>query len=255
VKEQNIDLEKLLRESLKEAGEKIPLPPADEVWREISQELKKRSLKRRRSIRRKFIAAAAILAVSAGSFLLIFSPKVNAIGEKVVQIITQVTGNTVTVNTNTRENPKTDTERPTPPPAEDALPPAITPKTVSLEEARKLSPFPFRNPKYLPDGFKLLKVSIVKSEVTAVVTLEYGQKSSELLISEQNIIGEMASSDNVRAGEAEIREIDVAGNRGTMFMFPNGLVALQFLADGIRYDLRGYVKPEAMLTVAKSLIE
>ncbi len=172
-------------------------------------------------------------------------------------VITQVTGNTITVNTNARENPNTDTERPTPPPppAEDTLPPAITPKTVSLEEARKLSPFPFRAPKYLPDGFKLKKVSIVKSEVTAVITLEYERKNSQLFISEQNIIGEMSFSDNVRAGEAEIREIDVAGNRGTMFMYRNGLVALRFLADGVRYDLRGYAKSEVMLRVANSLVE
>lgn len=254
MKEHDVKLEQLLKETLKEEGEKINLPPAEDVWQEIAQGLSSRILDRKRNLRRKIIAAAVILAVSAGGFSTVFPQKVTAFGKKLMQVVTSVTGDTVTINTTMREESETKSEQSAPPPTEDSSKP-IRPQIVSLEEARRISPFPFRTPRYLPSGFQLKQVRIVKSEVTAIIMLEYGRDKNELSIHQENIIGEMAASDNVRAGEAKLKEIDINGNKGTMFEFNNGLVDIIFLNDGIRYQLSGYLNSDEMIKVAKSLIE
>jgi hypothetical protein len=256
MKEPNMNLEQLLKEVLREEGEKVKLPPAEDVWREIAQGLSSRTtLDRKRNLRRRIIAAAVILAVSAGGFSAVFPQKVTAIGKKVMRIVTSFTQDTVTINTTLQEKSDTKSGQPAPPPPEDNYSQPIRPQIVSLEEARKLSPFPFRTPQYLPDGFQLKQVKIVKSEVTAIITLEYGRQNSELFICQENILGEMTASDNVRAGEAELREIDILGNKGTMIIFNNGLINVSFLADGIKYQINGYFKQDVLLKVAQSLIE
>lgn len=254
MKEPNMNLEQLVREVLKEEGEKVKLPPAEDVWQEIAQGLSSRTLDRKRNLRRKIIAAAVILALSAGSFSAVFPQKVTAIGKKVMRIVTSFKEDTVTINTTLQEKSDTKSGQLAPPPPEDNSQP-IRPQIVSLEEARKISPFPFRTPQYLPDGFQFKQVKIVKSQVTAIITLEYGRQNSELFIYQENILGEMAASDNVRAGEAELLEIDILGNKGTMMVFSNGLINVNFLADGIKYQVNGYFKQDILLKVAESLIE
>lgn len=205
-------------------------------------------------MRRKALAIAAILIVTIGGLLVLPSQQVTALGKKVMHMVTVITGGTLTTNTTLRENSKTTPEQSVPPP-EASNPGSTRQEAITLEQARKMSPFPFRTPQYLPDGFQLKQVKLVKSEDIAIITLEYGRQNSELFIYQENVIGEMAASDNARADKAELKEIDILGNRGTMIKFKNGLTTVSLLADGIKFQVNGYLKPDIMLKVTQSLIE
>lgn len=253
MKNQMLDLEELIRDSLHSEAEKIEVPPKAEMWEQIVNELnRQKTLRRNKRIQ---LAAVATLALFC-SFLAI-SPgnEATAFGKRVILIVKSVFGgveNTEMVSradSNLRANDS--------PTEQGPVKIYQAPETKvfhNVEEARKAASFAFKVPKYIPEGCSLSKVTIMGSEKeSGEVALYYRFKNEEIIIYQIYTPEDFAQSESVKTEDVITEQVSLNGSDGTLRRFADGNNQLTFLSSGILIRIRGIIQAEELLKIGKSM--
>jgi len=253
-----LDLDDIIEKSLKSEADKLTIPPKEEVWAQITGQLEKQRVntqKKRRAF--KLAVASIVLILSFGTVLLTFPERdATAVGQRLVQIMQSIFGGETRIETISRETLPPANE-PAPPGDEAPVETIQVPEPMvfnSVDEARKVVPFDFRVPKYVPEGYQLEEITYMNFEKkTGEVVLRYESENSELKIIERILPGDFAMSSIVRTQEVTVHEVNVNGNKGTMMSFKNGQNELEYYSSGISIRIFGKVDTKEILKIAESL--
>lgn len=254
-----LNLDDLIEKSIKSQTDKIIVPPKEEVWVQITHQLERqRAADKRKRRAVKFIAASIALILYLGTIPMIFpDPEAKAVGRRLVEIFQSVFRGETRVETISREK--------APPLSKEAPPPGdqvpvdtignLKPKIfVNLEEARKIIPFAFRIPKYIPEGYHLENIAFSSfGKESGEVVLHYKSGESEIKIFEVNLPDDFATSSTVRTEEATIQKVDINGVKGTLTLFTNGFSELEYYASGISIRIGAKVDTKEIMEIGKSM--
>jgi len=255
-----MDLDRLIASSLKKEADEIATPSKDEVWSLIAGQMEKDRLSSRRNRwLRKLAVASAVLAVSLSAVSAMLPGEVSAVGQRLVQIYLGVFEGNIRVDTISRENlpPPLPPDAPSAPPEDQPpvkvfkSPPPKVFKTV--EEARKVVPYAFRVPKYIPEGYELMDVTYSTFEnESGEVALRYKSARGEYAVRELEMAGQFASG-SLFAKDATVKIVEVNGAKGTLLITENGFAELEYYANGIVFRVHGIMDVEEIMKIGKSL--
>lgn len=265
MKDQAIDLDEIIRKSLQCEMNKILVPPKEEMWEKIANEIYRQRTSRRR--KRMKLAAGATLVLFC-SFLAV-SPgnEAKAFGQRFITLFENVLGevNSTEMASRTEFDPGQNVPSGQTAPSGLTAPPTNQVPVViietperktfdTVEEARKATAFPLKEPKYIPEGYSLFKVTISGfEEEPEEIALYYKYKSKEIVIYENDMSGDFARSDNFKVEDAISRSVSVNGSKGTLRLFTTGYNELVCFSSGSFIRVWGCVEPEELLKIGKSL--
>ena len=122
---------------------------------------------------------------------------------------------------------------------------------LNIKEAMQQLPFLLQTPNYLPPGLELTKVDISGGK-TKQITFYYIGTSKGLIIS---AIGNIESGGTTLAydsDDAEIKEIDLNGQKGLLLINESGMNTVKWQDQGIIYKIKGDFSPNELESIAKS---
>ena len=258
MKKGNIDLDNIIKKSIQAKADEIKVPPKEEVWSEIMIKLASEKEKtRKRKLRYKIAIASIAFILSMGMTPWLFpNHDAAAVGKRLVRIFQSVFGGETNVEHISREVSPPSNEQ-APPEGEVTIETVQSPQPAvfeSIAKAREEVPFVFKVPGYMPEGYKLERViySGFKEE-TGEVTLHYKLSNSEILIIEKKLPGDFAISENIKTGDAEVHELDINGQTGTLTSFTNGHKELEYYLSGFSLRISGQIDEWEIVKIAKSM--
>lgn len=129
------------------------------------------------------------------------------------------------------------------------------PVVLTLEEAKRVSPFNVSVPSILPQGTRLEKIELQKlGDPVALISIYYIGKDFDLIIRQKNVIGETVSvNQNFRQGETNAKELKVKGVNAVLFINTNGNKKLVFINNGVEIKIEATLSEEEIIRVAESM--
>lgn len=226
--------EELLNKVIKEDVEAVQIPDKDQMWEKIQEGFKTQPHKKSFSVRQ--IAAVAVLLLCFGALMMTqFSDQTVAFGDKIISMFVSQTPDNITVDTVVKD-----------PVIQDS------PKKISYEEALKILPPNFNIKKILPSGFKLTDIYLEhKLELTAFIMLQYTDGHRVIEVREENIIGDMASSENFNP-DVKIEKVNIKGYPAILARLDE-LVLCSYTTRNMIYHIRGELSNEEAKEILESL--
>lgn len=235
-------------------------PPVEEAWARLKGKMARMTAGQgssptlARRIHRMAIAATFLFLVVT-VFSLVSPGKVGALGYKVKESIAVLLYDTVM---NLRGGVINDdvTKAPAPPDEVKEIP-LEAPAEVTLEEVKEQVPFPLKVPTYLPEGFKLLKVTYQKqSPQTAEVVMRYkGPEEKYFTLTQFNFIGELGTGYAYDREDTAIRDVMIGPYRAKMAEHKSGFVRLMWIDGHLKLELQGKLTAEEAIRIATSIYE
>ena len=226
--------EELLKKSIQEDVEAVHIPDGDQMWEKIQEGFKTEPRKKSFSVRQ--IAAVAVLLLCFGALTMIqFSAQTVALGDKIISMFVSQTPDSVIIDTVVKD-----------PVIQDS------PKKISYEEALRILPRNFNIKKILPSGFKLTDIYLEhKLENTAFIMLEYTDGARVIEVREQNIIGDMASSESFNP-DMKIEKVVIKGFTAIIARLDK-VVLCSYTTRNMIYHIRGEITNEQVKKILESL--
>jgi len=257
----DIELEKLIKDSVREMVESAAPPPLEESWARFEKKLKDKQpnlvkhhiIKNKNPLPLRLAIAAGIIVLLAGTLSISFPTKARALGVKIVNIVgTLISGTQINVRTEYKHN---EPGQPTPP-GEGVREVEIGQETVvSIDEARSACPYPLVIPEYLPPGFVLDTVKFQEMVKPVVkVTMRFtGPDSSCFLFTQVNSPGEYAQGYGYDLEDATVQDFIAGENNGKLVTFKNNKIKFMWIKQGVIYSLEGNLPKEDTLKIIQSM--
>ncbi|MEQ6376922.1 DUF4367 domain-containing protein [Bacillaceae bacterium S4-13-56] len=245
-------LEKLIKETIHSDLENSPDPPlsVEEAWEKLNS-------KRDRSPKKTFtvpkIVVAAILFLLLGSSLFMIPNSGNAF--KPLTEMYHTASDSVTrifIKSETDSAPK-ESNLPSPDNFEVGEP--FTTEKMPLEDAQKVTAFPIRVPKYIPEGFTLQDVTVLSNHVekSQDIYLNYFNNEKRFAIN-QILMGEMYGSGRVNGvDESSIEEISINGEQATLIQYKEDLFEIIWTNQSYEISISGTLSRDEIIAIAESL--
>lgn len=271
------DLDRILRRSIQEAAERIPLPDHEQTLSRVSGEILR--IRRLRSKKRRVAQASTL----AACLLLLFALNPTAQGWNPWQTITSffVTDSGVG-RLQMSSRPSTGEHAHTPPPPDHPVPEfrdasqediahdaiqqtfrvsGSTPASIelrTLDDAVERSPFPLRFPSWLPEDTELLWIIYQpddRDEKSAEVRMRIGGPAGKnLYLTQRGPVRQFAQGMSFHADETRVREVDVNGVKATLIEFQRDKSSsLDWFSEGVLTSLRSDWDGDTTLKIARSM--
>ncbi|MCL6478117.1 MAG: DUF4367 domain-containing protein [Peptococcaceae bacterium] len=253
------ELDKIIRETVREMVDSITPPPLEESWARFEKKLREQQKnspaeKRKIPLSLKLAAAAGFIVILAGALSISFPVKARAIGDKILYTVESLlSGTQMNIKTTYRHN---EPDQPPPPPETGFREVYIgEEQVVSLEEAKTVSPFPVAVPRYVPAGYGLDQVKYHKLvEPIARVTLSYtGPNLNYFEIEETNVPEGYTQGYGYDTEDAVVEDVKVGNNIAKLIVFKNDEIRLTWINQDVLYTMEGRIAKEEALKVARSL--
>lgn len=228
---------------------KIPVPSIDEEWDKFKELLARRKNKPWFRTSEFLIAAVAIILIITGSLTLIWPTQANAFGERILQIINHIVGKTTQNKTQTITNNSFGTNTPMVQNLGDHVD-----KEITLEEAQKSVSFKIAEPKYLPSGTTIKKVSITNlSSDMNRITIDYLFQDQLIIFTQQNTSKTVSQGLLYDTDDTVAKDIMINGSPATLMTEKNGMKVLSWHQSSLLLQLKGQLPEEEFLKIAYSI--
>lgn len=245
-------LEKLIKEAIHTELENSPEPPLS-----VAEAWKKLNVDRERPSKKVFtvpkIVVAASLFLLLGTLLFMIPNSGNAF-----QPITEMyhsTSDTVQrifIKSET-DSPPTKTSLPSPDNFKVGEP--FTTEKMSLEEAQKVTAFPIRIPRYLPEGYTLQDVTVLNNHVEKSHDIYLNYMNDEKRFSINQVwMGEMYGSGRVNGvDDSSIEEVSINGEQATLIQYREDIFEIIWTNQSYEISISGTLSRDEIMAIAESL--
>lgn len=255
--------DKLWEEAV-EQNYRIEVPDPQSSWERVARKLAKERARARRRTRIKMYAAVTAAFVL-GAFL--FSlPQQGSAYKPVMKLMTNLTGDVVTLFNGEKKNTEGALTSPPPeefveakprtpsPSAVEIIQPDIPPVVMSLEEVKKKVDFPVLVPDYLPEGYRYVDTTFLEDVLNPIVVLRYMKGDDELFLKESPA----AIADNMGIGydknSLNASTIDISGQKSVYLQGRPGQASTMYYKSGqTLVNLTGKLSTEDMIKLLEQL--
>lgn len=133
----------------------------------------------------------------------------------------------------------------------------IAPEVLTIEEARARSAFRLLEPTFLPPGAILNQIQLYQlAEDQTRVALVYSLSGTDRLeIVQMNFSGDFKGDSQIDKDRFRVKSHEVSGSEGLLIEAVDGISpsTLIWVANGIKYEVRGRLEPSALTKIAESL--
>lgn|GEM_PF-1966828 len=263
-------LDQLIKEALEEELNAIEVPPSEHVWDRIQRTLyeeydygeSKGSRLRGKGPQKRIWAfriagVTASIALLLGVFSLAFPGQVSAIRGRIMESVRiALKGPLSMIVTGYKLE---DRNKNKPPVIENLVEvPQTEEELLSLNEASSKVPFRVLAPGYLPTGFKLEKIKLIKfTPDNSLLILTYtGPSGKYLELREEKLTGDMGLGSAYDSDDTEVSEVKIKENVTALVKhMKKKLVHVIWFEENMHFDLFGELPLEEAIKVAKSLKE
>lgn len=252
------ELDKVVKETVRETVDSITPPPLEESWARFEKKLQEQQKtlhkKNRRSLFFKLAASAGVIIMLAGTLAISVPGNARAIGEKILHTVETLLGGTkMNVRTGFRHNEPGQL----PPPPEKGFSelPIEEGRIVSLEEAKKVSPFPVLVPQYIPDGYSLNRVEfqLMIKPVVKISLLYNGPNADNIVLEEMNVPDGYVQGYGYDIEDAITEDIKVGKNSGQLILFKDDRIQMTWINNSVLFTLDGRISKEEAIKIAESM--
>jgi hypothetical protein len=252
------ELDKVVKETVRETVDSITPPPLEESWARFEkklQEQEKASHKnKRKSLLFKLAASAGVIIVLTGALAISSPGNARAIGEKILHTVETLLGGTqMNVKTSYRQHEPG--QLPLPQEKGFSELPIEEGKIVSLEEAKKISPFPVLVPRYIPAGYTLDRVEYqpMTKPVVKISLLYKSPNADNIVLEEMNVPDGYVQGYGYDIEDAVTEDITVGKNSGQLILFKNERIRMTWINNSVLFTLDGRVSKEEAIKIAESV--
>ncbi|MBP3953113.1 DUF4367 domain-containing protein [Bacillus suaedae] len=231
-------------------GSPPPISSKDDIWRQIQK--KQHSSKKSKSKRRNVMYAAAILFLAFGGSI-VFPQQSSSFGF-ITNLFSDVQG--TVKNTFITSSDETEFESSTPTNEYVHEDGQLVIEQMSLEEAQKATTFPIITPGYIPEGFSLVDVTIVKREgqLSNDISLNYqSDEDRAFRIKQQSVEEGMAVGLATDIEDTLVEDIVIHGQPATLMIFESEKSEILWVTQQHYFSIKGELSREEIEKVANSL--
>lgn len=252
------ELDKVVKETVRETVDSITPPPLEESWARFEKKLQKQEKalhkNKRKSLFFKLAASAGVIIVLTGALAISVPGNARAIGEKILHTVETLLGGTqMNVRTSYRHNEPGQL----PPPPEEGFSelPIEEGKIISLEDAKKISPFPVLVPQYISAGYTLDRVEFQPMiKPVAKISLIYnGPNVDHIVIMETNVPDGYVQGYGYDIEDTVTEDIKVGKNSGQLILFKNDRIQMTWINNSVLFTLNGKISKEEAIKIAESM--
>lgn len=135
-----------------------------------------------------------------------------------------------------------------------------TEKELTLQDVRRMAPFPVRYPSYIPSGFKEEDISyqpLSAENGEVVITFGGGQDDQAVIrFIQMNLVGGYSSGQGFDPEQTTVQDVQIKGNQGTLLLTETKdrvWSDLSWFEDDMVYKMHGDVEPGEIIKMAESL--
>lgn len=241
-------LDILIKKRLTKELQQIPIPNVDDEWLKFKSSVNIGN--KRRSITPKFlVAAVATVLIITVSLSLLRPLQANAFGEHFIQIFNHLVGITTRNKTATINNNASSSN----PPLAHSLGTDVE-KETTLDEAQKIVYFKIAEPKYLPPGTTIQRITITNfSTDVNRITEDYIYQGQLIILTQQNTTGTLSQGSLYDTDDTVAKDITINGVSATLMTEKTGLNVLTWHQRGLLLQLTGQLPVEEFLKIAESI--
>lgn len=252
------ELDKVVKETVRETVDSITPPPLEESWARFEEKLQEQETalhkNRRESLLFKLAASAGVIIMLTSALAILAPGNARAIGEKILNTVETLLGGTqMNVRTSYRHNEPDQL----PPPSEEGFSelPIEEVKIVSLEEAKKISPFPVLVPQHIPAGYVLDRVEFqpMIKPVVKISLLYKVPNTDNIVLEEMNVPDGYVQGYGYDIEDAIIEDIKVGKNSGQLILFKNDRIQMTWINNSVLFTLDGKISKEEAIKIAESM--
>ena len=257
----NMDIDMLIEESINNSINNGPKPllSSEEAWGKISRELNKDSRKVNmfsmfspfRNKKTVLIASISLVIISA----LFFSPQNSSAFGTIVQLFQKTQGTVSNLFVKVAE-PNNDNNAPDN--NEFSIVEGSETRTVqvSLKEAKKISAFTIKIPKYIPEDVVLENVTVLKNSnenKSKNIYLNYIGQGKSFTINQMFITESMGAGKFVDNEDTKIEKIYLFDREAMLLTYKNKMVELYWVEQNYYFSIQGKITREEIVNIAKSM--
>lgn len=249
--------DRLLAEAVREEFDSCNPPSVEESWAAMAARLRIQTntpVKGYRRFLKKPLAWGLAASLVLGLAWLSLSDRTEAIGQRFLRFFLHQEDSTVTSSTSLNRSrsmidapPPDDQDR-----ADSAA--SVHTRDVTITEARERSPFPLKQPAYLPVGYRPSGVTLVDRGGNDVdVILRYASGEKELTLIQVYTPGETGSGVGFDMDDTTLKRVNVQGHQGIILSAKDGTARLAWTDKRVTYILSGPLPGDELIKMANSL--
>lgn len=249
--------DRLLAEAVREEFDSCNPPPVEESWAAMAARLRIQTntpVKGHRRFLKKPLAWGLAAGLVFGFVWLSMSDYSEAVGQRFLRFFLHQKDSTIiSSNSLTRSRSRIDTP---PPDDQDQADSAASVHTrdVTITEARERSPFPLKQPAYLPAGYHLSGVTLVDRGGNDIdVILRYASGKKELTLIQVYTLGETGSGVGFDVDDTTLKRVNVQGHQGILLSAKDGTARLAWTDKRVTYTLSGPLPGDELIKMGNSL--
>lgn len=255
MKPDNMTLERLIQEALKEESENMYIPPSQQIWQKILSDRQTAKAMGKLCYQKLYTAGAIACMIVVVSFVGLFMSNQSAIAVN-NRIVKTVVGfftspeTTGVVSVSMSSNPSPTPDMPPPPPD---WPLDTGEKVVTLEQAHLEASFDFLIPSFLPRNMSLDIITVLDG---FRVNQYYRSDNNRLIIEQRHFTGGFASSHHFAS--SKVKKVHINGAEATLITQQNpytgqAQIHILWCLDNISFSIQTDLGERDALKVARSL--
>lgn len=249
------ELDILIKKAIQNEMKSSPPPmPANRAWEQLESRLngQQSSYNRTPFYKNKFIYAVAIIFIS---LIVFISPQTSGAYSKFIEVFQRVQENVTQLFIKVEDNNSSGSNVS----PEDEMYIVEEPEMVSLElsieEAQQETAFFIKQPKFVPEGYVLKNVTILKGEIgqSNDVYLNYEGEEGSFEINQKLLEESFSGGVTINNDDAQIDTIDLQGQSANLLHYENGFLELIWVTDSHYNSISGMLSKDEIVKIAKSL--
>ncbi len=255
-KHKRTNLDQIVRESLLEKMNQSPTPPLStaEAWEKMQKQMQGRNQIANRTLfyQKSWMAVASILLLL--GTIILWSPQHSSAFSKLTEISQKIQRSMTHLfvkvgDSNGGENAPSSDDFSIVEGSE------VTSKSMSLEEAQKVTTFSIIVPHHVPSPFVLKQVSVLRkgNEMSQEIYVHYEENQGGFIITEKQMEDEFGSGMIVDHEDTKIEELKINGQKATLLLFKNGILQLIWTTQDHYFSIEGKLTKEEIIQIAKSM--
>lgn len=126
---------------------------------------------------------------------------------------------------------------------------------MSLEDAKKQTNFQILIPKYIPKGFTLKDVTVIvyADKKSNDIELNFQNGDDTISLKELFVEHQLGFGMSIDNDDTKIKEVEINNTKGKLLIFKNNLVQLIWDAPRYHFEAKGKITEEEIIKIAQSI--
>ncbi|HLQ98725.1 MAG TPA: DUF4367 domain-containing protein [Candidatus Dormibacteraeota bacterium] len=250
------EVDLLIKKAIQSEIEDTPPPmPVDKAWEQLEAKLDRQPYRSNRSpfYKNKLIYAVAVILIS---FIVFISPQTSGAYSKFIEVFQRVQDNVTQLFIKVEDRDSSGSNVA----PEDEMyiveEPEMDSVELGIEEAQKETAFFIKQPKFVPEGYVLKNVTVLKSEIgqSNDIFLHYEGEEGSFEINQKLLEESFSGGVTINNDDAQIDTIDFQGQSASLLHYKNGFIELIWVTESHYYSISsGILSEDQMINIAKSL--